>query len=247
MSDFASQVALITGASRGIGRKIAESFAVAGAEVVFASRNLPAIESAVEELRNGSYQARALVLDVSNPEQVKEAIAKVLEQVGKIDILVNNAGITRDSLLLRMKWEDWREVLSVNLDGIYSVTREILPSMLRQRYGRIINITSVVAQMGNAGQVNYVSSKAGIIGFTKALAREVGARNVTVNAVAPGFVETEMTQGLDEKNRRQLQEMIPLKRIGTVEDVAFGVRFLASKEAGYITGHVLNINGGMYM
>lgn len=247
MQDFNDQVALITGASRGIGRKIAEDLAAYGAHVVLASRSQQAIESLAEEIRRRKQQATALVMDVSRPDQVKGAISGLLERLERIEILVNNAGITRDNLLLRMKEQEWREVMTTNLDAIYYVTHEVIPAMIRRRYGRVINITSVVAQMGNPGQVNYVTSKAGIIGFTKALAREVASRNVTVNAVAPGYIETDMTAGLGEKTKEQLRNLVPLKRVGTVEDVAYGVRFLASKEAGYITGHVLNINGGMYM
>ncbi|MGH9340725.1 MAG: 3-oxoacyl-[acyl-carrier-protein] reductase [Acidobacteriota bacterium] len=247
MHDFSGQVALITGASRGIGRRIAEDLAGFGAQVVLAARSEEEIAGHAEAIRTKGGQALAVKMDVAKPEEVCQAIAGALEQVGKIDILVNNAGISRDGLLLRMKHEDWRAVLATNLDGVYLVTREVIPGMLRQRFGRVISITSVVAQMGNPGQVNYIASKAGIIGFTKALAREVASRNVTVNAVAPGYIATDMTAGLAEKTRDELQNMIPLRRVGTVEDVACGVRFLASKEAGYITGHVLNINGGMYM
>jgi len=186
-------------------------------------------------------------MDVTKKEAVEAAIASIMEKWGRVDILVNNAGITRDNLLLRMKDEEWRLVLSTNLDGAFVVSRQVLPVMLKQHYGRIINIASVVGEMGNPGQTNYAASKAGVIGFTKSLAREVASREITVNAVAPGYIETEMTAKLNEKARLDLQNMIPLKRIGSVDDVAFGVAFLASKEAGYITGHVLNINGGMYM
>jgi len=189
----------------------------------------------------------AIQMDVGEPDQVESALAGIAEHFERVDILVNNAGITRDNLLLRMKDDEWRQVLGVNLDGVFYVTRKVVAGMLRQRYGRVVNITSVVGQMGNPGQVNYAASKAGIIGLTKALAREVASRNITVNAVSPGFVETDMTANLNEQVRNQLKDNVPLKRLGTVEDVACGVLFLASKEAGYITGHVLNINGGMYM
>lgn len=247
MLDFSGQVALVTGASRGIGQKIAEGLAACGAQVALASRSMEAVEKCAREIQKGGHRAVAVEMDVTRPEQVRKAVSELVQQFERIDILVNNAGIARDNLLLRMKEEDWREVLGTNLDGLYHVTRQVLPGMVRQRFGRIINITSVVAQMGHAGQANYGASKAGIIGFTKALAREVASRNITVNAVAPGYIETEMTAHLAEKARQELQQTIPVKRIGTVEDVAWGVLFLASKEAGYITGHVLNINGGMYM
>ncbi len=212
-----------------------------------AARSLSAIEECAEAIRKNGGESLAVQMDISSPDQINDGIAQVRERFGKIDILVNNAGIVRDNLLLRMKEEEWRTVLSTNLDGVYYATKAVIGGMIRQRFGRVINITSVVAQMGNAGQTNYVASKSGLIGFTKALARELGGRNVTVNAVAPGLIETDMTRDLPEKTRSELEASIPLRRLGKPEDVAFGVRFLASKEAGYITGHVLNINGGMYM
>ncbi len=247
MSDFSDYVALVTGASRGIGRKIAEDLASCGATVALAARSLSAIEECAEALCDNGGESLAVQMDISSPEQVKAGIAQIRERFGKIDILVNNAGITQDNLLLRMKEEEWRTVLATNLDGVFFVTKAVIGGMIRQRFGRVINITSVVGQMGNAGQTNYVASKSGLIGFTKALARELGGRNVTVNAVAPGFIDTDMTRDLPEKTRGELEASIPLRRLGNAEDVAFGVRFLASKEAGYITGHVLSINGGMYM
>lgn len=186
-------------------------------------------------------------LDVTDPARVKDVVAQVVDQFEKIDILVNNAGITRDGLLIRMKEDEWKKVLATNLDGVFFVTREVISRMMRHRYGRIVNIGSVVGLMGNPGQANYVTSKAGVVGFTKAVAREVASRNITVNAVAPGYIDTSMTKDLAEKAKQDLMSMVPLGRIGTVDDVAFGVQFLASREAGYITGHVLNINGGMYM
>ncbi len=247
MSDLSGCVALVTGASRGIGRKVAEDLASCGATVAVAARSLSAIEECAEAIRENGGESLAVPMDISSPEQIKDGITQIREHFGKIDILVNNAGIVRDNLLLRMKEEEWRTVLSTNLDGVFYATKAVIGGMIRQRFGRVINITSVVAQMGNAGQTNYVASKSGLIGFTKALARELGGRNVTVNAVAPGFIETDMTRDLPQKTRSELEASIPLRRLGNVEDVAFGVRFLASKEAGYITGHVLNINGGMYM
>ena len=247
MYDFSDQVVLVTGASRGIGRQVAEILASHGAQVVLASRSEEDVQACAEEISQQGGSAFAVRMDVAVVEEVKEGIDSILDHYGKIDILVNNAGVVRDNLILRMNDEEWRQVLATNLDGVYYVARAVIPSMLRQRYGRVINVTSVVGQTGNSGQVNYVSSKAGVIGFTKALAREVASRNITVNAVAPGFIETDMTAGLTEKIKQDLQKQIPLKRLGTVEDVASSVLFLASKEAGYITGHVLNINGGMYM
>jgi 3-oxoacyl-[acyl-carrier protein] reductase len=247
MYDFSDQVVLVTGASRGIGRQVAEMLASHGAQVVLASRSEEDVQACAEEISQQGGSALAVRMDVAVVEEVKEGVASTLDHYGKIDILVNNAGVVRDNLILRMSDEEWRQVLATNLDGVYYVARAVIPSMLRQRYGRVINVTSVVGQMGNPGQVNYVSSKAGVIGFTKALAREVASRNITVNAVAPGFIETDMTAGLTEKIKQDLQKQIPLKRLGTVEDIASSVLFLASKEAGYITGHVLNINGGMYM
>ena len=247
MNDFSDQVALVTGASRGIGRQIALDLSSHGAAVILVSRSQEASETVAESIREQGGVALAVPMDVGEPDQVESALAYVAEQFERVDILVNNAGITRDNLLLRMKEEEWRQVLNVNLDGVFHVTRKVVAGMLRQRYGRIVNITSVVGQMGNPGQANYAASKAGIIGLTKALAREVASRNITVNAIAPGFIETDMTAQMKEQVKDQLKAGIPLKRLGTVEDIAGGVLFLASKNAGYITGHVLNINGGMYM
>jgi len=247
MYDLSSQVALVTGSARGIGRRIAEALGSGSARLVIADLFDEQVQACAEQLRSAGYDATGIAVNVTDVEAVRAAIKTVTEKLGRIDILVNNAGITRDNLLLRMKDEEWRQVLATNLDGVFFMSREVLPTMLRQHYGRIINIASVVGEMGNAGQTNYAASKAGLIGFTKALAREVASRSITVNAVAPGYIETEMTAKLGEKARQELQNMIPMKRIGNVDDVSSGVCFLASKEAGYITGHVLNINGGMYM
>jgi len=247
MHDFSNQVVLVTGASRGIGRKVAEEFASHGAYVVMTSRSQAHIEAAAQEIREKGGEVLAAAMDVGQLDQVKSALSRIGENVEKVDILVNNAGVARDNLILRMKEEEWSQVLRTNLDGVFYVTRQVVAGMVRQRYGRVINITSVVAQMGNPGQVNYASSKAGIIGFTKALAREVASRNITVNAIAPGFIETDMTAEVGPEMKKELRKNIPLKRLGGVEDVAYGVLCLASKEAGYVTGHVLNINGGMYM
>jgi 3-oxoacyl-[acyl-carrier protein] reductase len=247
MHNLADQVALVTGASRGIGRQVALALSSHGAAVVLASRSQEGCEVVAESIREQGGKALTIQMDVGEPDQVESALARVEEHFERVDVLVNNAGITRDNLLLRMKEEEWRQVLRINLDGVFYVTRKLVLGMVRQRYGRVINITSVVGQNGNAGQANYAASKAGIIGLTKALAREVASRNITVNAIAPGFIETDMTADLKEQVRDQLKDDIPIKRLGTAEDVAYGVLCLASKEAGYITGHVLNINGGMYM
>ncbi|RPJ58128.1 MAG: 3-oxoacyl-[acyl-carrier-protein] reductase [Acidobacteria bacterium] len=247
MYDLSSQVALVTGSARGIGRRIAEALGAGSARLVIADLFDEQVQACAEQLRSAGYDAMGIAVNVTDVEAVRAAIKTVTEKLGRIDILVNNAGITRDNLLLRMKDEEWRQVLATNLDGVFFMSREVLPTMLRQHYGRIINIASVVGEMGNPGQTNYAASKAGLIGFTKALAREVASRSITVNAVAPGYIETEMTAKLGEKARQELQNLIPMKRIGNVDDVSSGVCFLASKGAGYITGHVLNINGGMYM
>ncbi len=241
------RVAIVTGASQGIGRDCALALAEHGADVALLARTREKLEAVAEEIRRLGRRALALPTDVTEAEQVKIAVARALEEWGRIDILVNNAGITRDALLLRMKREDWDLVLQTNLTSVFLCCQAVLPTMLRARYGRIINITSVMGQMGNVGVSNYAASKAGIIGFTKALAREVASRNITVNAVAPGFIDTDMTRALSEEVRRQMLALIPLQRMGTGADVAAGVVFLASEEAGYITGHVLNINGGLYM
>lgn len=241
------RVALVTGAAQGIGRAIALALAEVGADVAGGDVKLEQLQGVAKEIEALGRKTLALHLDVSSPDSVKEAVDKTLEVFGKIDILVNNAGITKDNLLMRMKPEDWDLVLRVNLNGAFLCTRAVLPGMVKQRYGRIINIASVVAQAGNPGQANYIASKAGIIGLTKAVASEVGSRNITVNAVAPGFIATAMTENLPEAARQRLLSLIPLGRMGTDRDIACGVRFLASEEASYITGHVLNINGGMYM
>jgi 3-oxoacyl-[acyl-carrier protein] reductase len=241
------RVALVTGASQGIGRACAVELAQSGAQVALASRNLEKLRAVAAEIEAAGGRALAILLNVEDPDSVRQAADQVLESSGKIEILVNNAGITRDNLLMRMKPEDWDKVLRTNLDGAYYCIRAVLPGMVRQRYGRIINIASVVAQAGNAGQANYIAAKAGLIGLTKAVAAEVGSRSITVNAVAPGFIDTAMTSGLPEAVKEKLLSIIPLKRIGAGQDVAYAVRFLASDEAGYITGHCLNVNGGMFM
>jgi 3-oxoacyl-[acyl-carrier protein] reductase len=245
--DLTGRVALVTGASQGIGRACAIALAEAGADIALGSRNQEKLGAVAKEIEALGRKAVPLNLDVSNSASVQAAVKQALEALGKIDILVNNAGITKDNLLLRMKPEDWDLVLRTNLDGAYHMVRAVLPGMVRQRYGRIINITSVVAQTGNSGQANYVASKAGLIGLTKAVAAEVASRSITVNAVAPGFISTAMTEKLSDDIKSKLLSIVPLGRMGTDRDVACAVRFLASDEASYITGHVLNVNGGMFM
>ncbi|MGE5325875.1 MAG: 3-oxoacyl-[acyl-carrier-protein] reductase [Deltaproteobacteria bacterium] len=241
------RVAIVTGASQGIGKACALVLAEAGAQVGLGSRNVEKLGEVAREIEAMGKKAFVLPLDVSNRESITEAVGKTQEAWGKIEILVNNAGITKDNLVLRMKPEDWEAVLKTNLDGAFHCMKAVMPGMVRQRYGRIINITSVVAQLGNPGQANYVASKAGLIGLTKAVALEVASRNITVNAVAPGFIATAMTEKLSEEVHKKILGMIPLGRMGTDREVALTVRFLASEEASYITGHVLNVNGGMFM
>jgi 3-oxoacyl-[acyl-carrier protein] reductase len=245
--DLSSRVALVTGASQGIGRACALRLAKNGATVAAAARNQENLNDLVQEIKAAGGKSAAFVLDVADEDQIKNAVKSVLAQFGKIDILVNNAGITRDQLVMRMKRSDWDSVLNTNLTSAYLCTQQVIGSMLKQRWGRIINITSIFGQMGQAGQANYAASKAGLIGLTMAIAREIGSRNITCNAVAPGFIETAMTSGLAEDFKKEALKMIPLARIGTPEDVASAVAFLASEESSYITGHVLNVNGGMLM
>jgi 3-oxoacyl-[acyl-carrier protein] reductase len=233
------RTAFITGASRGIGRACAGALAEAGARVILAARDTAKLEEAAAAIPGSTI----VQIDLASPESIKEAFAKA----GKIDILVNNAGITKDGLAMRMKKDDWDAVLATNLTGAFLAIQQVLPAMLKERWGRIINISSIVGETGNAGQANYVASKAGLIGLTKSLAQEIASRNITVNAVAPGFIDTDMTSVLSDQVKENLLAHIPLRRLGKPEDVAAAVRFLASEEAGYITGHVLDVNGGMYM
>jgi 3-oxoacyl-[acyl-carrier protein] reductase len=244
---FAGRVALVTGASQGIGRACALALSRSGVAVAAAARNQEKLSGLVAEIEVTGAQAAAFVMDVAEEEQIKSAVKAVIGHFGKIDILVNNAGITRDQLIMRLKRADWDAVLNTNLTSAYLCTQQVIGSMLKQRWGRIINITSVFGQTGQAGQANYASSKAGLIGLTMAIAREVGSRNITCNAVAPGFIETAMTSSLGDELRESAVKMIPLARVGTPEDVAHAVSFLASDAASYITGHVLNVNGGMLM
>jgi 3-oxoacyl-[acyl-carrier protein] reductase len=246
MFSLKDKVALVTGASQGIGRQAALALAEAGAMVAVAARNEEKLAAVAEEIVAKGSVAFVVKMDVADAEQVKAGFKVVLEKFGKLDILVNNAAITKDALAMRMKLEDWDAVIRTNLTGAHLCTQQALATMMRSRAGRIINIASVVAQMGNAGQSNYVAAKAGLIGLTKAIAIEIASRNVTVNAVAPGFIETPMTDVLPDKMKEELKTRIPLGRMGTPRDVAAAIVFLASDEAGYITGHVLDVNGGMY-
>ncbi len=248
MFSLKDKVALVTGASQGIGRDTALALSEAGAKVAVAARNEEKLAALVKEivgLEGG--QAFAVKMDVADSEQVKAGFKQVLEKFGRLDILVNNAAITRDGLALRMKQDDWEAVIRTNLTGAHLCIQQALATMMRARTGRIINIASVVAQMGNAGQANYVAAKAGLIGLTKAIAIEIASRNITVNAVAPGFIKTPMTDVLPDKVKEELNTRIPLGRMGSARDVAAAIVFLASEEAAYITGHVLDVNGGMYL
>ena len=244
---MSNRTALVTGASRGIGKACAQSLAGAGYRVVLAARLVDKLEEIANELKSNGAETFAVEMDLGRNESITAAFAKAAKEFGRIDILVNNAGITKDGLAVRMKQNDWETVLQVNLSGAFYATQQVLPGMMKERWGRIVNISSVVGEMGNAGQANYVASKAGLIGLTKTLAQEVGSRNITVNAVAPGFIETDMTRGLPEDLKQKMLNQTPLKRMGTAEDIASAVKFLVSEGAGFITGHVLDVNGGIYM
>jgi 3-oxoacyl-[acyl-carrier protein] reductase len=261
--NLTGRVALVTGASQGIGRACAIALARAGARIALVARNQQRLEEVAAEIEAAArarvpalptaeveiagVRSRVLPADIADEDQVKAAFKAVIAEFGKIDILVNNAGITRDQLIMRMKRADWDAVMNTNLTSAYLCSQQAIPSMLKQRWGRIINITSVFGQIGQAGQANYSSSKAGLIGLTMAIAREVGSRNITCNAIAPGFIETAMTSVLTDDFKQGALKMIPLGRVGSADDVANSVTFLASDEAAYITGHVLNVNGGMFM
>ena len=244
---LAGKVAVVTGAAQGIGRAIAEALAEDGADIVVADLDPGRSQETVTAIQKLGRRALTVKVNVAEWNDVKAMAEQVIREWGKIDILVNNAGITRDGLLMRMKEEDWNLVLQVNLNGTFHCTKAVLLPMTKQRYGRIVNIASIVGVMGNAGQANYAASKAAVIGFTKTVAREYASRAVTVNAVAPGFIDTAMTQGLSAEVKDSLQKQIPLGRLGQPSDIAAAVRFLASDEAAYITGHVLHVNGGMLM
>jgi 3-oxoacyl-[acyl-carrier protein] reductase len=247
MPGVTGRIALVTGASQGIGRACALALAEGGALIALAARNEEKLTAVAKEIESLGGQAATFRMDVSKEDEVKSAVKAVIARFGKIEILVNNAGVTKDTLLMRMKREDWDSVIQTNLSGTFFTSQAVIGSMLKPRWGRIINITSVFGQMGQAGQTNYSASKAGLIGFTMAMAREVASRNITVNAVAPGYIATAMTEVLAEELKSKVNEMIPLGRAGTDAEVAHAVRFLASEEASYITGHVLKVNGGMLM
>ena len=245
--DLTGQVAVVTGASRGIGRAIALRLAAAGADVVVTATSQAAANATAVEVEKLGRKSLAVKTDVSVAAEVEALFRTAVASFGRVDVLVNNAGITKDGLMLRMKEDDWDDVLDVNLKGMFLCTREAAKLMTKARYGRIVNISSVVGETGNAGQVNYAASKAGMIGFTKSVARELAKRNITANAVTPGFIETDMTSALPEKAREELLQQIPLERLGSAENVADAVCFLVSGRADYITGHVLAVNGGMHM
>jgi 3-oxoacyl-[acyl-carrier protein] reductase len=247
MFSLKDKVALVTGASQGIGWDTAQALVVAGAKVAVCARTEEKLDLLVGEITAAGGEALAVKMDVADAEQVKAGFKQVTEKFGRLDILVNNAAITRDGLAVRMKPDDWDAVIRTNLTGAHLCIQQALGTMMRARAGRIINVASVVAQMGNAGQANYVAAKAGLIGLTKAIAMEIASRNITVNAVAPGFIETPMTNVLSDKVKEDLKARIPLGRLGVARDVASAIIFLASDEAAYITGHVLDVNGGMYL
>jgi len=247
MFSLKDKVALVTGASQGIGWDTAQALVVAGAKVAVCARSEEKLALLVGEITAAGGEALAVKMDVADAEQVKAGFKQVVEKFGRLDILVNNAAITRDGLAVRMKPDDWDAVIRTNLTGAHLCIQQALATMMRARAGRIINVASVVAQMGNAGQANYVAAKAGLIGLTKAIAMEIASRNITVNAVAPGFIETPMTNVLSDKVKEDLKARIPLGRLGVARDVAAAIVFLASDEAAYITGHVLDVNGGMYL
>jgi 3-oxoacyl-[acyl-carrier protein] reductase len=244
---MSTRTALVTGASRGIGKACAEVLASTGHRIVVAARSVERLEETASAVRVAGSEAFVIEIDLSEAESIANGISKAVKEFGRIDILVNNAGITKDGLAVRMKQADWEIVLQTNLSGSFYAIQQVLPGMMRERWGRIVNISSVVGEMGNPGQANYVASKTGLIGLTKSLAQEVGSRNITVNAVAPGFIETDMTHSLSDELKQKLLGETPLKRMGTPLDIASAIKFLVSDDASFITGHVLDVNGGIYM
>jgi len=246
-SQLTGKIALVSGASQGIGRAIAIALATQGATVILAARNTDKLAQVAAEIEAAGGKALAFTLDIASEASIKETAKSILAAHGTVDILVNNAGITRDGLMMRMKRADWDDVLNTNLTGTFLLTQALLPPMVKARWGRIVNITSIVGQLGQAGQVNYAASKAAMLGFTRSLAREVASRAITVNAVAPGYIETAMTQVLTDAQKQSMLANIPLGRVGTDEEVAGAVAFLCLPIAGYITGHTLNMNGGLHM
>ena len=247
MAGVEGRVALVTGASQGIGRACALVLAAGGAKVALCARNEEKLQQAAAEIAGQGGEAAVFKMDVASEDEIKSGAKAVLAHFGKIDILVNNAGVTRDQLMMRMKRSDWDDVINTNLTGPFLLAQAVVGSMLKQRWGRIINVTSIFGQIGQAGQTNYASSKAGLIGLTMSLAREVASRSITVNAVAPGFIDTAMTSVLSDELKEKMRTMVPLGRTGTDMEVAHAVKFLASEEAGYITGEVLKVNGGILM
>jgi 3-oxoacyl-[acyl-carrier protein] reductase len=247
MFNLSNKIAIVTGASRGIGSAIAHNLSKAGAKVVLISRSIDALKSVESEIKSNGGEAISITADVSNLESFTNAISQVVETWGTVDILINNAGITKDNIILRLKEEDWDAVIDINLKGCFNGIKAVTRPMLKSRSGRIINITSVIGLIGNSGQSNYAASKAGILGLTKSIAKELGPRNITVNAIAPGYIQTEMTDNLDQTSKDNLMKSIPLQRLGKPEEIASLVCFLASEEAAYITGQTLNVDGGMVM
>lgn len=246
MNNLDNKIVLVTGASRGIGQAIALTLGGAGATVIGTATSVNGADAITSMLKDNKINGQGMELNVANNNQIKDVMGKIVEKYGSVDILINNAGITRDNLLMRMKEDEWDDIMNTNLASVYKMSKSVLRGMMKKKAGRIISISSVVGAMGNAGQTNYAAAKAGIMGFTKSLAREVGARGITVNAVAPGFIETDMTDSLPEEQREALSKQIPMGRLGTTEEIAGTVLFLASDAGAYITAQTIHVNGGMY-